>query len=121
MSRMCPEYRSVLEMKRNLEQNSKNQDQFFNQVNSSKDGFSVIAEYFGKGIISKTSKGPSGSPDSTTTVSEFLFDIFFYKPEELPKRSIISGGDTLLYAFIITFFKFVVLLLQILKSCVCEI
>ncbi|MFS7921846.1 putative transcription factor C2H2 family [Helianthus anomalus] len=62
----APEYRSVLEMKRNLEQNSKNQDQFFNQVKSSKDGFSVIAEFFGKGIISKTSKGPSGSPDSTT-------------------------------------------------------
>nr|XP_043629208.1 vacuolar protein-sorting-associated protein 11 homolog [Erigeron canadensis] len=57
----APEYRSVLEMKRNLEQNSKNQDQFFNQVKSSKDGFSVIAEYFGKGIISKTNKGPAGS------------------------------------------------------------
>ncbi|KAD4179043.1 hypothetical protein E3N88_27634 [Mikania micrantha] len=63
----APEYRSVLEMKRNLEQNSKNQDQFFNQVKSSKDGFSVIAEYFGKGIISKTSKGPAGPPNSTTT------------------------------------------------------
>ncbi|KAK9077398.1 hypothetical protein SSX86_005735 [Deinandra increscens subsp. villosa] len=60
----APEYRSVLETKRNLEQNSKNQDQFFNQVKNSKDGFSVIAEYFGKGIISKTSKGP---PNSTTT------------------------------------------------------
>ncbi|KAL8195404.1 hypothetical protein R6Q57_025807 [Mikania cordata] len=63
----APEYRSVLEMKRNLEQNSKNQDQFFNQVKSSKDGFSVIAEYFGKGIISKTNKGPAGPPNSTTT------------------------------------------------------
>ncbi|CAI9303482.1 unnamed protein product [Lactuca saligna] len=56
----APEYRSVVEMKRNLEQNSKNQDQFFKQVKNSKDGFSVIAEYFGKGIISKTSKKVSG-------------------------------------------------------------
>ncbi|XP_023740105.2 vacuolar protein-sorting-associated protein 11 homolog isoform X1 [Lactuca sativa] len=56
----APEYRSVVEMKRNLEQNSKNQDQFFKQVRNSKDGFSVIAEYFGKGIISKTSKKESG-------------------------------------------------------------
>ncbi|CAH1444484.1 unnamed protein product [Lactuca virosa] len=56
----APEYRSVVEMKRNLEQNSKNQDQFFKQVKNSKDGFSVIAEYFGKGIISKTSKKESG-------------------------------------------------------------
>ncbi|WOG98850.1 hypothetical protein DCAR_0418196 [Daucus carota subsp. sativus] len=58
----APEYRSVLEMKRSLEQNSKNQDQFYQQVKSSKDGFSVIAEYFGKGLISKTT---IGSVDNT--------------------------------------------------------
>lgn len=57
----APEYRSVLEMKRSLEQNSRDQDQFFQQVKSSKDGFSVIAEYFGKGIISKTSNGSTGA------------------------------------------------------------
>lgn len=57
----APEYRSVLEMKRNLEQNSKDQDRFFQQVKSSKDGFSVIAEYFGKGIISKASNGSNGN------------------------------------------------------------
>ncbi|KAK7386185.1 hypothetical protein VNO78_26221 [Psophocarpus tetragonolobus] len=58
----APEYRSVLEMKRNLEQNSKDQDRFFQQVKGSKDGFSVIAEYFGKGIISKISNGSSSGP-----------------------------------------------------------
>lgn len=57
----APEYRSVLEMKTSLEQNSKDQDRFFQQVKSSKDGFSVIAEYFGKGVISKTSNGPTGA------------------------------------------------------------
>ncbi|CAH8390112.1 unnamed protein product [Eruca vesicaria subsp. sativa] len=51
----APEYRSVVDMKRSLELNSKDQALFFQQVKSSKDGFSVIAEYFGKGIISKTS------------------------------------------------------------------
>lgn len=51
----APEYRSVVEMKRSLEHNSKDQALFFQQVKGSKDGFSVIAEYFGKGIISKTS------------------------------------------------------------------
>ncbi|CAL1381913.1 unnamed protein product [Linum trigynum] len=69
----CPEcaldYRSVLEMKRNLEQNSKDQDHFFQQVKSSKDGFSVIAEYFGKGIISKTSNGPTTTLGSANTPS----------------------------------------------------
>lgn len=58
----APEYRSVLEMKRSLEQNSKDQDQFFQKVKSSKDGFSVIADYFGKGIISKTK--PDGNTSS---------------------------------------------------------
>ncbi|KAL5134350.1 Vacuolar protein-sorting-associated protein 11 [Glycine soja] len=65
----APEYRSVLEMKRNLEQNSKDQDRFFQQVKSSKDGFSVIAEYFGKGIISKISNGSTSGPRSGTASS----------------------------------------------------
>ncbi|KAG0447267.1 hypothetical protein HPP92_028386 [Vanilla planifolia] len=52
-----PEYRAVLETRRNLEQNAKDQDRFFHQVKSSKDGFSVIADYFSKGIVSKTANG----------------------------------------------------------------
>ncbi|KAF8414230.1 hypothetical protein HHK36_002230 [Tetracentron sinense] len=63
----APEYRSVLEMKRSLEQNSKDQNRFFQQVKSSKDGFSVIAEYFGKGVISKTSNGTTGTLRSSST------------------------------------------------------
>uniref|UniRef100_A0A1D1XE62 Vacuolar protein sorting-associated protein 11 homolog n=1 Tax=Anthurium amnicola TaxID=1678845 RepID=A0A1D1XE62_9ARAE len=55
----APEYRSVLETKRSSEQNSKDYDRFFQLVKNSKDGFSVIADYFGKGILSKTSNGPS--------------------------------------------------------------
>ncbi|XP_038694569.1 vacuolar protein-sorting-associated protein 11 homolog [Tripterygium wilfordii] len=55
----APEYRAVLEMKRGLEQNSKDQDRFFQQVKSSRDGFSVIADYFGKGLISKTTTNGS--------------------------------------------------------------
>ncbi|XP_020589182.1 vacuolar protein-sorting-associated protein 11 homolog [Phalaenopsis equestris] len=50
----APEYRAVLETKRNLEQNANDQDRFFQQLKSSKDGFSVIADYFSKGILSKT-------------------------------------------------------------------
>ncbi|KAM3308377.1 vacuolar protein-sorting-associated protein 11 [Capsicum chacoense] len=64
-----PEYRAVLETKRSLEQSSKNPDQFFQQVKSSKDGFSVIADYFGKGIISKTSNGPSEAIRSNSASS----------------------------------------------------
>ncbi|KAL8031083.1 hypothetical protein ABFX02_13G002900 [Erythranthe guttata] len=69
----APEYRSVLETKRNLEQNSKNQDYFFQQVRNSKNGFSVIAEYFGKGIISKTNKGSSEAIKPTNDYSNGSF------------------------------------------------
>lgn len=68
----APEYRSVLEMKRNLEQNAKDQDRFFQQVKSSKDGFSVIAEYFGKGVISKTSDGSSAGGNRSGTTSSTI-------------------------------------------------
>ncbi|KAG8387206.1 hypothetical protein BUALT_Bualt03G0229100 [Buddleja alternifolia] len=69
----APEYRAVLEMKRSLKQNSKNQDHFFQQVRSSKDGFSVIANYFGKGIISKTRKGPEEALKSNNDYSNGNF------------------------------------------------
>ncbi|KAM7270961.1 hypothetical protein ACFE04_030175 [Oxalis oulophora] len=62
----APEYGSVLETKRKLEQNSKDQNSFFQQVKSSKDGFSVIAEYFGKGVISKTTNRPTNGNVSST-------------------------------------------------------
>ncbi|GER54061.1 vacuolar protein sorting 11 [Striga asiatica] len=69
----APEYRAVLEMKKNLEHNTKSQDHFFQKVKNSKDGFSVVAEYFGKGIISKTSKktveAPKTNGYSTATFS----------------------------------------------------
>ncbi|CAM8900751.1 unnamed protein product [Rhodiola kirilowii] len=63
----APEYRSVLETKRNLEQNANDQDRFFQQVKNSKDGFSVIAEYFGKGIISKTSPAQDNNDAATSS------------------------------------------------------
>lgn len=60
----APEYTSVLDMKRSMEQNSRDQDQFFQKVKNSKDGFSVIADYFGKGIISKTKPTENANSDS---------------------------------------------------------
>ncbi|KAK4776322.1 hypothetical protein SAY86_005010 [Trapa natans] len=68
----APEYRSVMEMKRSLEQSSKDQNQFFRQVKTSKDGFSVIAEYFGKGIISKTNNKNAGTLQSSSTSTSGL-------------------------------------------------
>jgi len=47
-----PEYRSVMEAKQKLEQNARDHDLFFRQLRGSKDGFSVVADYFSKGIVS---------------------------------------------------------------------
>ncbi|XP_010244136.1 PREDICTED: vacuolar protein-sorting-associated protein 11 homolog isoform X1 [Nelumbo nucifera] len=69
----APEYRSVLEMKRSLEQNAKDQDRFFQQVKNSKDGFSVIAEYFGKRVVSKTSNGTADAFRSGSTAPSSIF------------------------------------------------
>nr|XP_010942636.1 vacuolar protein-sorting-associated protein 11 homolog [Elaeis guineensis] len=63
----APEYRSILETKRNLEQNARDQNWFFQQLKNSKDGFSVIADYFGKGVVSKTSTDPPQVPSSGST------------------------------------------------------
>ncbi|CAA6653614.1 unnamed protein product [Spirodela intermedia] len=59
--RCAPEYRSVQETRKNLEQNAKDYDKFSQKIKNSKDGFSVIADYFGKGIVSKTSHSSSES------------------------------------------------------------
>nr|GMD35507.1 vacuolar protein-sorting-associated protein 11 homolog [Ipomoea batatas] len=67
----APEYRALVESKRSLEQGSKSQDQFFQQVKSSKDGFSVVAKYFGKGIISKTSNNGIANKPSNSSDDEF--------------------------------------------------
>mmetsp|Transcript_13018 Transcript_13018/g.27523 ORF Transcript_13018/g.27523 Transcript_13018/m.27523 type:complete len:173 (-) Transcript_13018:206-724(-) len=53
--RDCPkcqaENRTVLEIKRSLESSLSDHDKFFQQLESSEDGFSVVADYFGRGIF----------------------------------------------------------------------
>ncbi|KNC73555.1 hypothetical protein SARC_13886 [Sphaeroforma arctica JP610] len=49
----APETRKVAEMMRMRESkdNSEKQEQFFKQLEGAKDGFAVVAEYYGKGIF----------------------------------------------------------------------
>lgn len=58
----APQYRTLMEMKRNLEQNANDHDRFFQHVRNSDDGFSVIAEYFGRGIFNKQQKASRSAP-----------------------------------------------------------
>jgi hypothetical protein len=49
----APSNRTLLDMKLNLEQNANDHDRFFQLLRNSDDGFSVIAEYFGRGMLNK--------------------------------------------------------------------
>ncbi|KAG0579723.1 hypothetical protein KC19_4G119500 [Ceratodon purpureus] len=49
----APTNRHVLDVKRSLETNVNDHDTFFQLLRNSDDGFSVIAEYFGRGILNK--------------------------------------------------------------------
>jgi len=53
----CPQCadsnRRVIEMKRSLEQNADQHEQFFKMLENSADGFATVSEYFGRGIFSK--------------------------------------------------------------------
>lgn len=48
----APQIKKVTEMKRSLEENIGHHDQFFKQLDASYDGFSTVAEFFGRGIFS---------------------------------------------------------------------
>ncbi|XP_078435860.1 vacuolar protein sorting 11 isoform X2 [Wolffia australiana] len=69
--RCAPDYRSVLETRKNLEQNAADFETFSQKVKNSKDGFSVVADYFGKGILSKASQIPS-EPSGSLVDSRFF-------------------------------------------------
>lgn len=49
----APANRHVVDVKRSLEANVNDHDTFFQLLRNSDDGFSVIAEYFGRGILNK--------------------------------------------------------------------
>ncbi|MCO5583009.1 hypothetical protein L7F22_036915 [Adiantum nelumboides] len=48
-----PNNRQLLDMKRNLDQSANDHDRFFQLLRNSDDGFSVIAEYFGRGMLNR--------------------------------------------------------------------
>jgi len=47
----APQNKKILEIKRSLEENVGQHDQFFKQLEGSPDGFNTVAEYFGRGIF----------------------------------------------------------------------
>jgi hypothetical protein len=50
-----------MEMKEAMKQSASRHDAFFKQLEDSADGFSTVAEYFGRGIFDKSSSAGSGA------------------------------------------------------------
>jgi len=62
---MCaPSNRQTLDTKRSLEEKANQHSQFMKQLSSSKDGFSVIAEYCGRCIFGCLNNDPSENPQN---------------------------------------------------------
>ncbi|PRP76946.1 hypothetical protein PROFUN_06224 [Planoprotostelium fungivorum] len=53
----APDNRKILEMKKSLEANAVQHDQFFKQLEGSTDGFTTVAEFFGRSIFAKPNPG----------------------------------------------------------------
>jgi len=58
----APMNRKILEIKKSLAENAGQHDQFFKQLENASDGFSIVSEYFGRGIFNV----PSGTHLATT-------------------------------------------------------
>jgi vacuolar protein sorting-associated protein 11 len=56
----APENKKILDIKRSLEDASDQHDQFFNQLERSHDGFSTIAQYFGRCMFNKPAGAVAG-------------------------------------------------------------
>jgi hypothetical protein len=50
----APESRRVLEIRRSLRAGALQQDRFFTELREAADGFSVVAEHFGRGLMNMT-------------------------------------------------------------------
>ncbi|BDA46644.1 Vacuolar protein sorting-associated protein 11 homolog [Coccomyxa sp. Obi] len=55
----APQFRTILDIRRSLRAGAAEQDKFFTQLKNSADGFNVIAEFFGRGILNNTSSSSS--------------------------------------------------------------
>lgn len=50
----APDFRRVLDIRRNMKAGALKPDEFFSQLDASADGFGVVAEHFGRGVMNMT-------------------------------------------------------------------
>lgn len=52
----APDFKRVLDIRRNMKAGALKPDEFFMQLDASADGFSVVAEHFGRGLMNMTAQ-----------------------------------------------------------------
>lgn len=52
----APDFKRVLDIRRNMKAGALKPDEFFTQLDASADGFSVVAEHFGRGLMNMTAQ-----------------------------------------------------------------
>ncbi|GAX83865.1 hypothetical protein CEUSTIGMA_g11290.t1 [Chlamydomonas eustigma] len=55
----APDFRRVLEIRRNMVASASQQDRFFSELKEAPDGFSVVTEHFGRGLMNLTAAATS--------------------------------------------------------------
>eukprot|EP01114_Cavostelium_apophysatum_P016791 TRINITY_DN4846_c1_g1_i1.p1 TRINITY_DN4846_c1_g1~~TRINITY_DN4846_c1_g1_i1.p1 ORF type:complete len:953 (+),score=293.87 TRINITY_DN4846_c1_g1_i1:58-2916(+) len=55
-----PQNKTIREIKRSMEENVGQHDQFFKQLEGSQDGFTTVSEYFGKGLLNRAALPSDG-------------------------------------------------------------
>ncbi|KAG1673844.1 hypothetical protein FOA52_012869 [Chlamydomonas sp. UWO 241] len=61
----APDFRRVLEIRRNLTAGGSQQDRFFTELRETSDGFSVVAEHFGRGLMNMTGAALPQAPSAS--------------------------------------------------------
>ena len=54
----APQYRETLRIRRDMKAGVAHQDQFFMELKGKKDGFGVVADWFGRGMLNVRSSNP---------------------------------------------------------------
>jgi hypothetical protein len=52
----APDFRRVLDIRRNMKAGALKPDEFFTQLDAAADGFGVVAEHFGRGLMNMTAQ-----------------------------------------------------------------
>lgn len=63
----APDFKRVLDIRRNMKAGALKPDEFFTQLNASADSFGVVAEHFGRGLMNMTTQSMASQSNAALT------------------------------------------------------